>query len=96
MLRISLDAYIDQQPEPRPSRSEMIRKILEDRLVHEGLIRSDAEIETGIEDQRTMIADMPAIVGRSPEAGMAKMDKAIAENDLIDMKNERTIRRRGK
>lgn len=34
----ALDAYVAQQPDPKPSRPEMIRKILEDRLVHEGLI----------------------------------------------------------
>lgn len=34
----ALDGYIAQQPDPKPSRPEMIRKILEDRLVHEGLI----------------------------------------------------------
>ena len=37
----ALDAYAAQQPEPKPSRPEMIRKILEDRLVHEGLIKPD-------------------------------------------------------
>lgn len=34
----ALDGYIAQQPDPKPTRPEMIRKILEDRLVHEGLI----------------------------------------------------------
>ena len=33
-----LDTYISTRPEPTPSRPEMIRKILEDRLTHEGLI----------------------------------------------------------
>lgn len=42
----ALDAYITQQPEPVPSRSEMIRKILEDRLVHEGLIEAGEGVGT--------------------------------------------------
>lgn len=33
-----LDTYIAARPDPKPSRPEVIRKILEDRLVHEGLI----------------------------------------------------------
>lgn len=45
-LRAALDSYIAQQPEPRPSRSEMIRKILEDRLVHEGLIEAGEGVGT--------------------------------------------------
>ena len=42
----ALDGYIAQQPEPKPSRPEMIRKILEDRLVHEGLIEAGPEVGT--------------------------------------------------
>ena len=42
----ALDAYAAQQPEPKPSRPEMIRKILEDRLVHEGLIEPGPEVRT--------------------------------------------------
>ena len=37
-IRDALDLYIAQRPDPKPSRPEMIRRILEDRLVHEGLI----------------------------------------------------------
>ena len=44
--KTALDAYAAQQPEPKPSRSEMIRKILEDRLVHEGLIEAGPEVGT--------------------------------------------------
>jgi hypothetical protein len=32
----ALDAYLATRPPPRPSRSEMVRRILEDRLIHEG------------------------------------------------------------
>jgi hypothetical protein len=32
----ALDAYLSTRPPPRPSRSEMVRRILEDRLIHEG------------------------------------------------------------
>ena len=45
-LTKAIDRYVSQQPEPRPSRSEMIRKILEDRLVHEGLIAPGVGVGT--------------------------------------------------
>ena len=32
----ALDAYLATRPPPRPGRSEMVRRILEDRLIHEG------------------------------------------------------------
>lgn len=42
----ALDAYAAKQPDPKPSRPEMIRKILKDRLVHEGLIEAGPEVGT--------------------------------------------------
>ena len=45
-IRDALDLYIAQQPDPKPSRPEMIRKILEDRLVHEGLIEPTQGVGT--------------------------------------------------
>ena len=39
---------------------------------------------------------MPEPAKPSPEAGMAAMDKALAQNDLVKMKNKRTLRRNAK
>jgi hypothetical protein len=33
-----LDSFIERQPDPKPSRPEIIRRILVDRLVHEDLL----------------------------------------------------------
>jgi hypothetical protein len=32
----ALDRYLMEQAEPRPSRSELVRRVVVDRLVHEG------------------------------------------------------------
>lgn len=42
------------------------------------------------------IADIPAAGSPSPESGMNRMRKAVAENDLTDLKNERTKLGHGK
>ncbi|MCW6511532.1 hypothetical protein [Lichenifustis flavocetrariae] len=84
-----LDAYSDRQPDPKPSRSEMIRKILEDRLVHEGLIppaNVAPAISTQIEALEDKIATIPDADEPSPEAAMNVMRKALAENDLANLK----------
>ena len=44
----ALDAYLATRPPPRPGRSEMVRRILEDRLIHEGHARAAAGL--GVDD----------------------------------------------
>ncbi len=50
-------------------------------------------IQQRIEEQEAKIAGIPEHSEPSPAAGMAAMDKALAENDLVDMKNARSKRR---
>ena len=93
----ALDGYIGQHLEPKPSRSEMIRKILEDRLVHEGLIPPERGFETSststaaqIEAQEAKIDALPSTHPEpSPEAAMKVMCRAVAEKELVELKNVR-------
>jgi Arc/MetJ-type ribon-helix-helix transcriptional regulator len=96
LLRARIDEWISAQPKPHPSRSEAIRRLLEERLSQQAGRQSDASLDRQIAEQKAAIADMPAHTEPSPEAGMAAMDKALAENDLIDMKNKRTRRKSAK
>ena len=106
MLRPELAARIDQwieaKPNPKPSRPEAIRQLVEKGLDSESAARpesarqSDASLDQKIANQETAIAQMHQHSEPSPEAGMAAMDKAAAENDLIDMKNKRTRRKNAK
>jgi hypothetical protein len=91
-----LDAWIGRQPDPKPSRAEAIRRLLEDRFSQEGGRQSDASLDRQIAEQKATIAEMPEHSEPSAEAGMAAMDKAVAQNDLIDMKNKRTRRKNAK
>jgi Arc/MetJ-type ribon-helix-helix transcriptional regulator len=94
-LSAKLDAWISSQLEPRPSRSEAIRRILAEALSSPGPAQrqTDASLDRQISRQEDDIAKIPEHSEPSPEAGMAAMDKALAENDLIGMKNKRTRRK---
>jgi hypothetical protein len=92
-LTARIDTWAAQQTEPRPTRSQAIRRLLEDRLHQESALQSDVSLDSQIADQEAAIVEMPEPKGPSPAAGMAAMDKAIAGNDLIDMKNKRTSRK---
>jgi hypothetical protein len=93
-----LDAWIEAQPFPRPSRPEAVRRILTQALVRpvEGPRQSDASLDQQITQQEASIAGMRKPAGPSPEAAMAVMDKALAENGLVDLKNRRIRRKNSK
>ena len=50
-------------------------------------------LDDQIVEQERKVAEMPEPEGPSPEAALAAMDKAIAQNELIDLKNKRTRRK---
>jgi hypothetical protein len=72
-----LDAWIARQPEPRPTRPEAIRQLVEKGLLSESPIQSEASLDRKIAKQETAIAEMPQHSEPSPEAGMAAMGKAV-------------------
>jgi len=88
-----VDSWAGRQPEPKPSRSEALRLLVEKGLASEAPPISATSLERQIADQEVTIAEMPEPEGPSPEAAMATMDRAIAKNDLIDMENRRAHRR---
>jgi hypothetical protein len=79
-----------------PGRPEAIRRLVENALTNNRPPQSEASLDRKIAKQETAIAQMHQHSEPSPEAGMAAMDKAVAENDLIDMKNKRTRRKNAK
>lgn len=89
----ALDAWIAIQCEPRPTRPEAIRRLVGKGLATEGAPQSDASLDRQIAEQKSAIAEIPKYSEPSPEAGMAAMDKAMAEDELIGMKNKRTRRK---
>jgi Arc/MetJ-type ribon-helix-helix transcriptional regulator len=80
-LTARIDAWVDQQSEPRPSRSEAIRQLVEKSLASESsgttLRQSNASLDHKIEKQETAIAQMHQHSEPSPEASVAAMDKAM-------------------
>jgi Arc/MetJ-type ribon-helix-helix transcriptional regulator len=98
-LTARLDAWIAARPEPRPSRSEAIRRILAEALTkpeEAASPPSDATLDRQIAKKEAAIDEIPEHAEPSPEAALATMDKALAENELIDMKNKRTRRKMAK
>jgi transcriptional regulator with XRE-family HTH domain len=57
---------------------------------------TDADLDRHIAEKEASIAGIPEDSGRNPEAALAVMDKALAENDLIKLKNKRTRRKSAK
>src|SRR4051794_11280919 len=76
----ALDAWIARQPEPRPTRPQAIRRLVEQSLGGAATPLSDASLNRQIAEKETAIANLPDHSEPSPEAGMAAMDKAMAEN----------------
>ena len=63
------------------------------RKVAKGPERLSGTLDDQIVEQEKKVAEMPEPDGPSPEAGMAAMDKALAKNELVDLKNKRTRRK---
>jgi hypothetical protein len=94
-LANALDAWASSRPEPQPSRSEAIRRLVERALAAEGVASATvtaAALEHQISKAEAAIAAMSEHAEPSPEAALAAMDKAIAENDLVRLKNKRMRR----
>lgn len=89
----NLDAWIAAQPEPRPSRPEAIRRILADALPKAKPLQPASSLDREIAEKKAAIAEMPEPPGPSPEAALAVMDKALAQNELVELKNKRTRRK---
>lgn len=93
-MAAAIDAWIARQPEPQPTRPEAIRRLVENGLASERPPVSDAALDREIAEQKSAIAEIPEYPEPSPEAALAVMDKALAENDLVALKNERAKRKR--
>jgi hypothetical protein len=94
-LTARVDAWADAMPEPKPSRSEALRLLVEKGLETSPSSSppSDASLDCQIAKKEAAIDEIPEHAEPSPEAALAAMNKALAENELIDMKNKRTQRK---
>jgi hypothetical protein len=91
---MALDAWFDNQPEPKPERAEAVRLALRDRLTGLGLLRPREDrknLDDHIGGLEAKVADLkPAASGNpSPAKGMAMLRRGRAKSDLAKAKNKR-------
>jgi hypothetical protein len=79
----TLDAWIGSQPDPKPTRPEAIRRLLERALGDE---RPERTIEQKISSAKDRIARNPDKGEPSPEQGMATLRRGLAETKLRSLK----------
>ena len=85
-LSAALDSWIAQQPEPRPSRPEAIRRLLSDALAGQ---RAEKTTDQKIARAKRTISDNPPGEARSPSSGMSTLRRGLAENDLRTLRDKK-------
>ena len=83
----AIDSWIAQYPEPRPSRPEAIRRLLETALTGQPAPRT---VEEKIATAKRRIAANPPSEKPSPYAGMSTLRPGLAETKLRALKGQRT------
>lgn len=78
-----LDAWIAEQPKPRPSRPEAIRRLLEALL---GAQTTRPTLDEQIERQQRRITSNAPAADISPANGMATLRRGLAETKLRGLK----------
>jgi transcriptional regulator with XRE-family HTH domain len=63
------------------------------RKVAKGPEKLSRALDDQIVEQERKVAGMPEPDGPSPEAGLAAMDKALAQNELVELKNKQARRK---
>ena len=95
----ALDAFIAAQPEPRPGRPEVVRALVDEALAAKGPItpaEAHVELTHEIKALEHDLATIPAVTEQSPEAALHRMDRAIVENELIELRHKRKRIRKAK
>jgi hypothetical protein len=81
----AVDHWIARQPEPKPTRTEAIRRLVTKALQIEAHPSLDQQIAT-VKEQLA-VPDVES--GPSPEAGMEALRRGLAENELRTLKQKR-------
>ena len=90
-----LDAWIGRQIEPRPTRPEAIRKLVETALGEPmpQMTKPDMVLKRQTSRKEAANANILQGMEQSSEATLGKMDEALAERALTKIKGERTRRK---
>ena len=86
-----LDSWIASQPDPKPTRPEAIRRLLERAL---DVDRPERTVEQKIATAKDRIARNPDSGEPSPEQGMATLRRGLAETKLRSLKAHKDPRSR--
>ncbi len=79
----ALDAWIASQPEPRPSRPEAIRRLLEQALAS---LEPPGTLDQQIARHERTLATNPISDAPSPATGVATLRRGLAETKLRALK----------
>ncbi|MDP2354474.1 MAG: hypothetical protein Q8M31_00190 [Beijerinckiaceae bacterium] len=82
-LSAAIDAWIAQQPEPRPSRPEAIRRLLDTAFAAQ---RTPESLDQKIARTKRTIANNPLVGEPSAAQGMATLRRGLAETKLRSLK----------
>lgn len=90
-----LDAWIGRQIEPRPTRPEAIRKLVETALGEPmpQMTKPDMVLKRQTSRKEAANANILQATEQSSEATLGKMDKALAERAFTKIKGKRTRRK---
>ena len=91
----ALDAWIESQPQPRPTRPEAVRVAVREWLADRQPV-TPATIGHEIQALEHDLAAIPAVTEQSPEAALQTMDRALAENELAELRYKRKHIRKAK
>lgn len=90
----ALDAWVDAQPDPKPSRPEAIRALLREGLAEKGLLKATDDptaIAARIEVLEAKVASTPQHSEPSPETGMNTMKRALAEAKVLGLRRRKRV-----
>jgi hypothetical protein len=82
----TLDAWIEAQPDPKPSRPEAIRQLL-DKALQGGVSAPELEDRITEVKQRLAVPDVEEVA--SPAKGMEILRRGLAENELRTLRQKR-------
>ena len=85
-LSAALDAWIAAQPEPKPTRPEAIRRLLERALEGE---RPEKTLDQKIATAKDSIKRNPDAGEQTPANGMAALRRGLAETKLRSLKSRK-------
>jgi hypothetical protein len=90
-LTLRIEIWAASQSDPRPSRSEALRLLVEKGLASDSAPQSEASLEGQIVSRQIATTEIPEFSKTRPEAGLVSIGRAIAKNNLREIKSKRAI-----